>query len=222
LTIFINKFLTIAMATDKQNDGKDITDDVKAVERRRLLGEALSVYLKGGEDSEKGGRALFDLLYPKFVRDIQKWGQKLSVAEEIASEVMLKVLRKASSMREPIAFEKWANTVARNTFLTHIRDTKQERDHEVDKDEDEWETLHQIFTDPSQASDPSTMLCLKGQLEKFYHDHPDRANVMEGCVMEGWTTETASEILGRTIAATKEYLSQCRKRLQEYLQPCMD
>lgn len=213
------------MATDKRNDSKDVVkngnEDAKAVERRGLLADALSVFLKGGADIDKGARALFDLLYPKFVRDIQKWGQKLSVAEEIASEVMLKVLRKAGTMREPIAFEKWANTVARNTFLTHIRDTKEETDHEVEKNEDEWESIHQIFADPGQG-DPATMLCLKGQLEKFYHDHPDRAHVMEGCVMEGWTTEAASEILGRTIAATKEYLSQCRKRLQEYLQPCMD
>jgi RNA polymerase sigma-70 factor, ECF subfamily len=213
------------MATDKRNDSKDVVkndnEDAKAVERRGLLADALSVFLKGGADIDRGARALFDLLYPKFVRDIQKWGQKLSVAEEIASEVMLKVLRKASTMREPIAFEKWANTVARNTFLTHIRDTKEETDHEVEKNEDEWESIHQIFADPGQG-DPASMLCLKGQLEKFYHDHADRAHVMEGHIIEGWSIEEASEILGRTIAATKEYLSQCRKRLQEYLQPCLD
>ncbi len=204
---------TSAMDTDSQND--------KRQERHKQLAQALEQFLRGGAEAEKGAGALFDLLYLKFVRDIQKWGQKLSVAEEIASEIMLKIFRKASTMREPIAFEKWANTVARNTFLSHIRDTKDETDHEVEKNVDEWESIHQIFADPGQG-DPATMLCLKGQLEKFYHDHADRAHILEGCVMEGWTNETVSEMLGRTLAATKEYLSQCRKRLQEYLQPCLE
>ena len=196
-------------------------DESKHLERREKLREALDIFLSGGNDLERGAKALFDLLFPKFVTDIQRWGQKLSVAEEIANEVMMKVLSKASTVREPIAFEKWTNIVARNTFLTYIRDTKQETDFEFESDDDEWETINQVTADPSQ-SDPATMLCLKGQLEKFYRDYPDRAIVIEGCVMEGWSTQTASEILGRTINATKEYISQCRKYLREYLQPCLE
>ena len=188
---------------------------------RDLLAKGLELVQQGGKTGERGAAHLFDLLWPKFVRDFQKWGQQIGVAEEIASDAMLKVLRGVQGLRDPIAFEKWANTVARNTFLSHIRDTQQEADHETTLDDDGWDYVINSAIDPSQ-SDPTTMICLNGQMEKFFRDHPVRAQVIERCALDAWSLEDTSQALGRSMTATKEYLSQCRKRLMQYLQPCLE
>ena len=192
-----------------------------ATPNRDLLAKGLELMQQGGSDGERGAASLFDLLWPKFVRDFQKWGQPLGISEELASDAMLKVLHGVQGLRDAVAFEKWANTVARNTFLSHIRDTQPEADHETTLDEEGWDFLISSTMDPSQ-SDPITMICLQGQLEKFFRDHPERAHVIERCALDGWSLDEASHALGRTLAATKEYLSQCRKRLMQYLQPCLE
>ena len=94
------------------------------------LNVAVYHYLQGDQHAERAACQLFNTLWPQFVRRIQRWGQPLAIAEEIASEAIMKVLHKTTEMRNAVAFEAWANKVLRNTFLSHIRDTKQERSYE--------------------------------------------------------------------------------------------
>lgn len=202
-------------------EAETTTAQTAAALRRARYAQPLALYLQGGKAGEQGARQLFDLLYRMFVRDFRYWGQPDSVAEEIASESMLKIYRYAHTVQDAAAFEKWATQIARNTFLTYLRDNQQETSHETNLDVDEWESVHQIVANPADG-EPTTMLCLQGQLDKFHQDHPKRANVLERCAVNGWTVEEVSLALGRTLAATKEYLSQCRKRLQQYLQPCLE
>ena len=188
---------------------------------RDLLRKGLEQFQKGGADGERGATSLFDALWPKFVNTFQQWGEPIGAAEELASDTLLKIFQGLDGLRDPIAFEKWANTIARNTYRTHLRDTQQESDHEIALDEDAWSLVCDSAADLS-GGDPTTMLCLQGQLEKFFREHPARAKTLERCAIDGWSLEEASEALGRTLAATKEYLSQCRKRLMQYLQPCLE
>jgi RNA polymerase sigma-70 factor (ECF subfamily) len=155
------------------------------------------------------------------VADFVRAGQPLAVAEELASDAFSKILRKLDTMRDPVAFQKWANTVARNTLLTHIRDSKAQRDHEVALDCEPLALLYDRVADPGHG-DPVTNLCLKRQLEAFCDQHPERAYWLECWICEDWSLERLAETMERTLAAAKEYLSQCRKRLQGYLQQCLD
>lgn len=189
--------------------------------RHERLAQACALYLQGGVAGESGARQLYDLLWPAFVQKFQRWGQPCCVAEEIASEAILNILRKAHDMRDPPAFEHWAHRVARNAFFTCMRATRQERNHETQLDEDGWEAVASMAVDDAQGN-PATMLCLQGQLEKFCREHAERATVLERCVLDGWSIEEVSLALGRTLGATRQYLSQCRKRLQHYLLPCLE
>jgi hypothetical protein len=40
--------------------------------------------------------------------------------------------------------------------------------------------------------------------------------------MDGLSVEEIGHRIGRTIAATKEYLSQCKKKIQPYIAHCTD
>ncbi len=188
---------------------------------RQDLAQALEMFLQGGVQGEIGARSLFDELWPKFVRDFKRAGLAHGVAEEVASDAFLKVLTAGRDLRDPVAMEAWAKRIARNTLFSHFRDTRQTSLHEVQASDEEWAVIHKLTADPV-TGDPSTLLCMNGQIEKFCSDHPDRSWTLEQCAVHSWTLEELSLELGRTLAATKEYLSQCRKHLRRYLQPCLD
>lgn len=183
------------------------------------LASALDLHASGGAHAERAANMLFRTLWPKFKRTFTRWGLADGVAEEVASDAVLKVLLKIDGLRDPVAFVKWSNTVARNTFLTHLRDTKSQNDHEVFTDAQGWELLGDRIEDASRM-DPATLLCLQGQLEAFCRDHPQRAMVLEHCVLDGWSQQQVAQAIERNGPATKEFLSQCKKRLLHYWQQC--
>lgn len=69
--------------------------------------------------------------------------------------------------------------------------------------------------------DALTRYCLQSQLEKFCQTYPERAHWLERWIMHGDSLHDISAALGRTTAASKEYLSQCRQRLQQHLKQCL-
>jgi RNA polymerase sigma factor (sigma-70 family) len=184
------------------------------------VAEALALIAQGGAAAERGAQQLFKLLWRKFVNDFVRAGQPLAQAEDLASESFHKILRGLSDMRDPVAFPKWAQTIARNTFYSYLRDTTGQREAEIALDSEPLQALYEGVTDHSQLDLP-TRLCLKDQLEKFCEEHPERAHWLELWIFDGHELAEISAALGRTVGATKEYLSQCRKRLQQYLRQCL-
>lgn len=184
------------------------------------VADALELIAQGGAAAERGAQQLFKQLWRKFVYDFMRAGQPLAQAEDLASESFHKILRGLPGMRDPVAFPKWANTIARNTFYSYLRDSKGQRESEIALDSEPLQALYEGVTDHSQL-DLLTRLCLKDQLRKFCEDHPERAQWLERWIFDGQELPELSTAIGRTLGATKEYLSQCRKRLQQYLRQCL-
>jgi RNA polymerase sigma-70 factor (ECF subfamily) len=184
------------------------------------VAEALALIAQGGAAAERGAQQLFQLFWRKFVNDFVRAGQPLAQAEDLASESFHKILRGISGMRDPVAFPKWAQTIARNTFYSYLRDTRSQREAEIALDSEPLQALYEGVKDQSQLDLP-TRLCLKDQLEKFCEAEPERALWLERWIFDGQELAELSTALGRTLGATKEYLSQCRKRLQQYLRKCL-
>ena len=184
------------------------------------VAQALELIAQGGVAAECGAQQLFKLLWRKFVNDFVRAGQPLAQAEDLASESFHKILRGLQDIRDPVAFPKWANTVARNTLYSYLRDSKGQRENEIALDSETLQSIYEGVTDHSQLDHP-TRLCLKVQLEKFCETHPERALWLERWIFDGQELPEISKAIGRTLGATKEYLSQCRKRLQLYLRQCL-
>ena len=62
-------------------------------------------------------------------------------------------------------------------------------------------------------------LCISNGIEDFNSEYPDRAEVLI-MQMDGESIESISRRIGRTVAATKEYLSQCRIKLKPFIVNC--
>ncbi len=54
----------------------------------------------------------------------------------------------------------------------------------------------------------------------FAQSFPAAAQALDRVVQDRWSVRDLAALLQRTEGATREYLSQCRKKLKRFLEPC--
>ncbi len=59
--------------------------------------------------------------------------------------------------------------------------------------------------------------CFRTGWTRFLKEDPLHANVIAWIVEDGLSNEDIAQLLGRTRGATREFISQCRKRARVYL-----
>ena len=180
--------------------------------QRQQLINAIALVAQGGMSAERGFRIVYDEFWGRFVARFLGKGMPHGVSEDLASDAMVKIASSLKDLRDPIALERWANVVARNVLFDHLRAHHREHACTVAVDDEAQTTLTEQLVDHSQG-DVGTQRCLEHQLVKFCSEEPMRSNLISGVALEGWSIEEAAQIIGRTPGATKEYLSQSRKRL---------
>lgn len=195
-------------------------------DQRCQLDAAIAQVAHGGAAAEQGARALFALLWRRFVADYQRAGLALGAAEDLASDAFTLVFNGLQGLRDRQAADKWVQSVARNCLLNHWRDTAQQHAHELAVDDEDlaWladEALPGSGSGGDRQGDPAVWLCLERQLGRFCADQPERAHWLEQVVVQGWALHDLAAALGRSAGATREYLSQCRKGLQRYFSECL-
>ena len=61
--------------------------------------------------------------------------------------------------------------------------------------------------------------CIQEQLAKFREAEPKRAEVIE-LLLKEFNTEEIRLIIGRSYGATREFMSQCRKKFKPFIEIC--
>lgn len=193
--------------------------------------EALTLIAQGGDAAKQGMREIFESFYPSFKRLFLRNGFPLAQAEDLASESISKIFYKLFHDREKLPkdqtkFTAWVNTIARNTMRDHLRELNIQRKNEINsppiEDEDgESPIFSYLNTTDYSKIDIVTRLCLIQQINRFYDAYPERAACLERLVYADESMTELSQSLGRTLGATREYISQCRKRLYHYLRECL-
>ena len=88
--------------------------------------------------------------------------------------------------------------------------------------DEQWDSLAEKPAEPTPASSVSSVdECVSAGLDLFGSREPERAFVLV-LQMKGTSIEEIAHQIGRTMAATKEYLSQCRKKIQPLIAHCAD
>lgn len=185
---------------------------------------AFALIVQGGLLAEQGVKQLFEILWHRFVHYFVCMGQALPEAEDLASTSFEKILSNLHTLKDATALLAWAHVVARRTLYSHIRRTTRQGRHEIQLDDDELEAA--CFDLASKYGEYGcmnaiTQRCIQKQYDKFVSQHPERALWLERSILENEPLDLLSQALGRTAGATREYLSQCRKRLEKYLQECL-
>lgn len=175
----------------------------------------------GGALAERGIERLFQLYAARIKSYFRRHRVSDEDAADLLQETFVKVFRGAASFGGKSKASTWIWSIARNCMLDHMRAKwpKESFDELLDADMMEMEA---VADTSCLAESMDIKNCIEKGFTEFSHQHPERASVMRLSVFEEWEIEEVADFLSRTPAATREYLSQCRKRLRQFLEPCRD
>ncbi len=181
----------------------------------------------GGRQQEIALQALYRKA-AEFRRHFQFKGLSVQVAEDLVQETIVKIFRSALSYSGGNGFGRdsanaWMWTIARNTMNDHLRAKKTDEVSVNDEGMSDGSRLalevELASKNPLGSVSETPQECVTKGLEDFAAEHPDRARVLE-MQLDGEDIASIGNRIGRSVAATKEYLSQCKKKLMPFIEHC--
>ena len=178
---------------------------------------------QGGKLRDQG----VTLLYRKYAAHFRKFflyqGLNMADAEDIVQETFFNIVRHCNTYNGDSPLEAWLWRVARNCMNDHFRRTKARPTETLD--DDGWDKLAQVSeamrTFDSPPANTTLEECVEMGFAEFAKNFSERAHVLS-LVMEGFDTAYIAATIQRTHGATREFISQSRKRIEEFLVPCRD
>lgn len=152
----------------------------------------------------------------EFKRYFRRHGLGDAQAEDLLQETFIKVLRSINDWQASGTLEAWLWTIARNTMLSQLRSAR--HDVSLDADDTTDEPLHARLA--GADSDPADTDCVKRGLAAFGTQFAEYAHVLERVVVDDWGYDELAQFRGCSAGAAREYLSQCRKRLWQFVAHC--
>jgi len=178
----------------------------------------------GGKSMDAGVKALYQTTAQAMLRFFVYQGASGQDAEDIFQDTVVKILRSAHSFGGSGSAKAWMWQVARNCLIDHQRKLGNLGKHETAVNDDTWTRLVETTAAPAEpagASGQSVDDCVATGLNTFSNREPERAYVLT-LQMEGLSIQEIGQRIGRTVAATKEYVSQCKKKIQPFIAHCTD
>lgn len=179
----------------------------------------------------EGGRAI-ELALTGLYRD---YGRGLSneawrvlrdaeAARDLLQDVLIKAWSHCSSFRGESELYPWLTQIVRRRAIDVLRSRRDEQPLEDDQGqwrgevETAWTELREgLSTAPQdylQAGQSEQVF--RRCAERFTLDHPEAAAVVSWIAEDGLTPAEISPLIGRNPGATRQYISQCRKKARHY------
>ena len=179
---------------------------------------ALEKIRQGGQARTEGVSQLYRAYARRFLSYFMKHRVPREHAEDLVQDVFESVVKHAEAFRGETRIDAWMWAIARNELIDHFRRARPEDPY----DEDDIVKIVEGQAEP--AGDPGSGLkdCVQKAYAAFAQHHADRAEILARVAFEDWSIEDVAAVLKRTPGATREYLSQCRKKLKSFLEPCRD
>jgi RNA polymerase sigma-70 factor (ECF subfamily) len=166
-------------------------------------------------------------LYGRYGREFKGYfrrhGAGDAAAEDLLQETFIKVLRAIDTWSGAGTLEAWLWTIARNTLLSSLRSESAAPMARTSLDDDDAPAQAEaasLFAAPS--GDPADADCVKRGLAAFSARFAEYAHVLERVAIDGWGYDELAQFRGCNAGAAREYLSQCRKRVWQYIGHCYE
>lgn len=186
-----------------------------------------------------GGRAqneALSVLYQTKAAAFKRWflhkGVHPGALEDVLQDTIVKIFKNAGSYHGQGGFSDssasaWMHTIAFSCMQDHFeksnRIKKGESSYDDLPDPSKIETDHMLQDRAHEAAQSAATQavneCIAAGLEDFAAEQSDRYDVLMA-QLDGEDIASIGNRIGRTIAATKEYLSQCRKKLAPFIAHC--
>lgn len=186
--------------------------------------EIIRLIRAGGKAMDTGVKALYQSAAQPMLRFFVFKGVAGDDAKDILQETFVKIVRSAASFSGDGAAKAWIWQIARNCLTDHQRKQGSLANHETAVNDEQWQSLEETTPDPTALSCgtvESVDECVSSGVDKFNRAEPERAMVLM-LQVDGLSIDEIGLRIGRTMAATKEYLSQCKKKIQPFIAHCTD
>ncbi len=183
----------------------------------------------GGRQQELALQALYRKT-GEFRRHFLYKGLSVQVADDLIQETIVKIFRSAPNYSGGGGFgdssaNAWMWTIAKNVMNDHLRVKKTDEVSIDDKELGEAsrsELEVELATkNPHGVTGQTAQDCVSRGLEEFAAAHPDRHRALE-MQLDGEDIASIGRRIGRTVAAAKEFLSQCKKKLAPFIEHCTE
>lgn len=186
--------------------------------------EIIKLIRTGGKAMDVGVKALYQTAAQPMLRFFVYKGVSGDDAKDVLQDTFVKIVRNVTSFSGDGAAKAWFWQVARNCLTDYQRKQWSLANHGTAINDDVWQNREQLAADQDTASCDkagSVDECVTLGLDKFNRTEPERVMVLM-MQMDGHSIEEIGLRIGRTMAATKEYLSQCKKKIQPFIAHCTD
>lgn len=168
---------------------------------------------EGGDAIEEALRLLDRSLFATLYGECRRSVRDPEVARDVVQETFIKVWQRCATFRGDAELVSWIRSILRRAILDRLR----RRDREVPMETEDDREL----AAPAEAVDAARRAeldaCFARCWRTFEEASPSHAAVLTWIVEEGLSREEISALLGRTPGATREFISQCRKRARIHL-----
>jgi RNA polymerase sigma-70 factor (ECF subfamily) len=177
----------------------------------------------GGRKREEGVSLLFHAYAAELRRFFTYKCGNRGDADDLVQETFVKIVRSFDSYRGESFLQSWIWTVARHCLTDYFR---HKGVHPTENLDDEgWEMLEQVSPHMRVAEvalqGQNVEDCVRQQFTQFAKASPNGAYALT-LQMDGYDTRFIAGVLKRSEGATREFLSQCRKKIESFLLPCKD
>ena len=179
----------------------------------------------GGRHIEHWLRAVDRDHGARFYREAAAALRSWQAAEDVVQEAMVKVWLRCATFEgrgDPLA---WIHQIVRNTLLDALRQHRPAQDLALPTDEAALTALQaevdQALQQPGatpeqQVSEQQREAVFRACFAAFARAHPEHATVLRWVVEDGLDNTQIQALLERTPGATREFISQCRKKARPY------
>jgi RNA polymerase sigma-70 factor (ECF subfamily) len=179
---------------------------------------------EGGVAIEQALRLLDRSYFAPLFRESMRGLRDTEQARDLVQDTFIKVWMRCATFKGDSELLPWIKTILRHGLLDRLRqperevalDGEGERTAEMEQRIAEL-SAHSVPRPDDEAGRAQLDACFRRCWQRFEAAAPSHALVMAWIVEDGLTHEEIAALLGRTPGATREFVSQCRKRARVHL-----
>jgi len=159
------------------------------------------------------------MLYREAAAALRSW----HAAEDVVQEGMVKVWQRCATFKGPNDPLAWIRQIVRNTLIDAVRARPPEQPLHDDDGELTQEAQSAVNRLSASIATPDEALrsheverVFRRCFDRFAAAHPEHALVLRWVVEDGLDNAAVEQLLDRTPGATREFISQCRKKARPF------
>jgi RNA polymerase sigma-70 factor (ECF subfamily) len=165
-------------------------------------------------------RAFFAILY----RDGMRTLRDADATRDLVQDTFIKVWQRCATFRGDSDLLQWIKVILRHGAIERMRKTVHEipiEDH-AGLTEQASQRIYEMSVEINPTPEDLARrreheAHFRAGWQRFQQEDPLHAGVMTWIVEDGLSNDDIAELLNRTPGATREFISQCRKRARHYL-----